>query len=175
MPKIIENAREQIIEEARSQLFSNGYAGTTIRSVATACGIGIGTVYNYFPSKDLLFSAFMLEDWRTAISEIRNLDPNDFSTFFTGINKALCTFIKKYEFLFRDKEASATFASVFSERHIQLRNQIAGIIAPTCATRAKEYKEPDYLANYIAESILLWAMSGTGIEDQLTTLRILLS
>ena len=111
MPKIIENAKEQIIEEARKQLFENGYAKTTIRSVASACGIGIGTVYNYFPSKDLLFSAFMLEDWRAAISEIKALSPDDFEAFFTGINKSLCTFINKYEFLFRDREASAAFAS----------------------------------------------------------------
>ena len=62
MPKIIENIKEQIIEEAKRQLFENGYAKTTIRSVAKACGIGVGTIYNYFPSKEMLISAFMLDD-----------------------------------------------------------------------------------------------------------------
>lgn len=174
MPKIIENAREQIIEEARRQLFESGYAGTTIRSVASACGIGIGTVYNYFPSKDLMFSAFILEDWRAAIKEIEALSPEDFEEFYTGINSALGAFVSKYEFLFRDKDATATFASVFSERHIQLRHQIAGIIAPTCEKNSGRYSDPGFLSGYVAESVLLWIMSGTDIKDQLTVLRTLL-
>ena len=174
MPKIIENAREQIIEEAKRQLLTNGYAGTTIRSVAGACGIGIGTVYNYFPSKDLMFSAFMLEDWHSAIAAIRGLDTNDLDGFFTGMNAALCGFISKYEFLFRDKDASATFASVFSERHLQLRGQIAEIISPFCIKHKGDYSTDSFLVDYIAESVLLWAMSGTDIEDQLAILRRLL-
>lgn len=174
MPKIIENAREQIIDEARKQLFSRGYAGTTIRSVAKACGIGVGTVYNYFPSKDLMLSAFMLEDWHTSMASLRSLSPGDFDSFFTGINSALSGFISKYEFLFRDKDASASFASVFSERHLQLRRQIEEIIAPLCREGATDYSDPGFLTGYIAESILLWAMSGTDIEDQLAVLRRLL-
>ena len=45
MPKIIENVREQLIGEAKRQIAENGYAQTTIRSVAKACGLGVGTVY----------------------------------------------------------------------------------------------------------------------------------
>ena len=68
MPKIIENARDEIIAEAKRQLFENGYAKTTIRSVAGAIGIGMGTIYNYFSSKDMLISSFILEDWTGQIS-----------------------------------------------------------------------------------------------------------
>ena len=46
MPKIIENVREQLLTEAKRQIAENGYSATTIRSVAGACGLGIGTVYN---------------------------------------------------------------------------------------------------------------------------------
>ena len=50
MPKIIENIREKILEEAKCQVMESGYASMTIRSVANACGVGVGTVYNYFKS-----------------------------------------------------------------------------------------------------------------------------
>ena len=174
MPKIIENLREQIIEEARNQLFTVGYAKTTIRSVAGACGIGVGTVYNYFPSKDLLISSFMLEDWHECTGKIAALSPDRFEEFFTGINDALSDYVRKYEFLFRDKDASASFASVFSERHIQLRNQISGMIEPVCRSKTGDFQSPEFLANYISESILIWVMSGADIRDQLIVLKRLL-
>ena len=56
MPKIIENVREQLLAEAKKQVFEHGYADTTIRSVARACGLGVGTVYNYFSSKEMLIA-----------------------------------------------------------------------------------------------------------------------
>jgi AcrR family transcriptional regulator len=174
MPKIIENLREQIIEEARNQLFSVGYARTTIRSVASGCGIGVGTVYNYFPSKDLLISSFMLEDWHDCTKRIAALNPDHFEEFFTGINDALTDFVKKYEFLFRDKDASAVFASAFSERHIQLRNQISKIIEPACHSKTDDFQDREFLTNYISESILIWVMSGADIRDQLIVLKRLI-
>ena len=42
MPKIIENIREQLLQEVKRQIAENGYGKTTIRSVAGACGLGIG-------------------------------------------------------------------------------------------------------------------------------------
>ena len=70
MPKIIENIREKLLEEAKRQVIENGQSAMTIRSVATACGVGTGTVYNYFPSKDVLVANFMLEDWMICIQAI---------------------------------------------------------------------------------------------------------
>ncbi len=48
MPKIIENLRERLLAEAKRQVMESGYANTTVRSIAKACGVGTGTVYNYF-------------------------------------------------------------------------------------------------------------------------------
>ena len=72
MPKIIENVRGQLVAEARRQVAAYGYTSTTIRSVAKACGVGTGTVYNYFPSKDMLIAAFMLEDWKKQLAAMLN-------------------------------------------------------------------------------------------------------
>ena len=64
MPKIIENLENRLVEEARRQAWEGGYSAVTIRSVAAACGVGVGTVYNYFPSKEYLAAGVMLEDWK---------------------------------------------------------------------------------------------------------------
>ena len=50
MPKIIENLRSQRLSEAKKQISERGYKNTTIRSVASGCGVAVGTVYNYFKS-----------------------------------------------------------------------------------------------------------------------------
>ena len=71
VPKIIENVREQLLEEAKRQIRENGYSKTTIRSVAGACRLGVGTVYNYFESKDMLIASFMLEDWMECLGEMQ--------------------------------------------------------------------------------------------------------
>ena len=60
MPKIVENVKERIILETRKQIKEVGYSKVTIRSIAKACGIGVGTIYNYFESKDVIIANFMV-------------------------------------------------------------------------------------------------------------------
>ena len=71
MPKIITNVREQLLTEAKRQIVENGYASTTIRSVASACNLGVGTVYNYFKSKDMLIASFMVDDWQECLAKMK--------------------------------------------------------------------------------------------------------
>ena len=61
MPKIIENLQARLAVEAKKQVEESGYAAMTIRSVAKACGVGVGTVYNYYSSKDEILASYMLE------------------------------------------------------------------------------------------------------------------
>ena len=44
MPKIIENLESKLIEEAQRQVARSGYGALTIRSVAKACGVGVGEI-----------------------------------------------------------------------------------------------------------------------------------
>ena len=73
MPKIIENLREELLAEAKRQIAERGYKNTTIRSVAAECGIAVGTVYNYFPSKEMLVAAFMYEDWQAQLDAMEDV------------------------------------------------------------------------------------------------------
>jgi AcrR family transcriptional regulator len=173
MPKIIENLREKILEEARKQLMEEGYAKTTIRSVASACGIGVGTVYNYFKSKDILILAFMLDDWYKCTIRMSELDPDDTDSFFRGVLSELKGFSEKYSYLFQDKDAASALSSVYSERHNQLRTMLARLVTPACKKGSGRYEDREFLAQYIAESILFFTMSETSIEDQMKALRLL--
>lgn len=74
MPKLIENVKENIIKEGKKLLIEESYKSFSIRDVTTACNIGTGTFYNYFPGKKELISEifrFELNQILTSIEEIK--------------------------------------------------------------------------------------------------------
>lgn len=164
MPKIIENVREQLLEEAQRQIVENGYGNTTIRSVAKACGLGVGTVYNYFSSKDMLIASFMAEDWKQCLKQMVCLGSKDPEVVIRSIYDNLRNFMEKYDALFRDSDATKVYASAFSVRHKQLRSQLAKHIRPIC--EEVSLKDKEFLAEWVAESLLTWTVSGKTFEEQ---------
>ena len=60
---MIENLQERILACARVLLLEQGIDGLNIRAVASACGVAVGMVYNYYGSKDQLIASIMLQDW----------------------------------------------------------------------------------------------------------------
>ncbi|APA97684.1 TetR/AcrR family transcriptional regulator [Nocardia seriolae] len=52
-----EGRRRDILSAGRDRLSRFGYADLTMREVAQAAKISLGTVYTYFPSKEALFAA----------------------------------------------------------------------------------------------------------------------
>ena len=115
MPKIIQNLERKLIEEARSQIETQGYGAVTIRSVAKACGVGVGTVYNYFSSKEALLATYMLQDWNRCVDAI-----NAVSTYsdrpepvLRCIFDQLLAFDDRHKAVIRDEAAGAAFAASF--------------------------------------------------------------
>src|SRR3982751_1039953 len=51
--------RKAFVGAAREAFFANGYAGTTMSSIAIAVGGSKTTLWSYFPSKDELFAAVL--------------------------------------------------------------------------------------------------------------------
>ena len=54
------SAKELIVRAAAESLLENGYAGTSVRSIATRAGVAIGNLQYYFPTK----SELLIEAWR---------------------------------------------------------------------------------------------------------------
>ena len=165
MPKILENIREILLQEAKRQVFENGYSSLTIRSVACACGIGVGTVYNYFESKDALVAGFMLEDWGTCMTAINNKSEisSEVEPVLRCIYDELKLFADKYDSLFNDESARQSFAGSYQSKRELLRNQIAAPLLKFCEKQKKVSAQ--YLAEFTAESMLMWTLSNGTYED----------
>jgi len=159
MPKIIENPESKLMEEARRQIEESGYSTLTIRSVAKACGIGIGTVYNYFSSKENLVAAYMLNDWNTCIAAINTVSKNtDVPKLLTHcIYEQLVRYANQHQNIFRDEAAAASFSGSFSPYHGMLRSQLARPLRKFCKT--------DFASEFIAESLLTWTMAGKSFDE----------
>jgi len=52
--------RDLIVRAAAETLLENGYAGTTVRTIAARAGVAIGNLQYYFPTK----SELLVEAWR---------------------------------------------------------------------------------------------------------------
>ena len=159
MPKIIENLRDQLLQEARKQIAERGYTGTTIRSVAGACGVGVGTVYNYFSSKEMLIAAFMMEDWQKQLDAMAALPKDQPEALLRGVYEALCTYAAGHQDLFSDEGAAKAISLGFAPRHRMLREQLTGFILPIC-----KGDNAAFTAAFIAEALISWTMEGTSFE-----------
>ncbi|MCK9544029.1 MAG: TetR/AcrR family transcriptional regulator [Novosphingobium sp.] len=83
--------REAILEVARASFLENGYDGTTMSGIAAAVGGSKATLWNYFPSKDVLFAAVLdhaTDQFRKDLSAIFN--PDD------SVETTLRRFCKQY-------------------------------------------------------------------------------
>ena len=56
MQVLKEDIRSRILTVARQQFERKGYVKTSMREIAELAGVGVGNIYNYFTSKDELFS-----------------------------------------------------------------------------------------------------------------------
>ena len=168
MPKIIENPEKRLAEEARRQVQQSGYGAMTIRSVAKACGVSVGTVYNYFPSKDDLLAACMLADWNRCIGAINaSASQSDGpEPVIRCIYEQLRGYGKLYDTVFRDARAQSGYAGYLGRYHGMLRAQLAAPLSGYC--------ESAFLAEFIAEALLTWTMAGKEIEDIFAIIKKLL-
>ena len=165
MPKIIENIREKLLEEAKRQVSELGYSAMTIRSVATACGVGTGTVYNYFPSKDMLVASFMLEDWILCMQNIEQgiNEATEARDALYSMHQELLSYKEKYNNLFSDENAEASYMASSTQRHHLLCAQLAEPLKTwTCR---QDKVDASFLAEFIAENMLNLSMAGKDFDS----------
>ena len=56
-------SKEDILKASRRLIQQQGWSAVNIRSVAAACGVSVGSIYNYFDSKTALVSATVESVW----------------------------------------------------------------------------------------------------------------
>jgi len=129
MPKIIENAKELIIDASEKLLFQVGYKGFTIREVAKRCGIASGTIFNYFTSKETLIAIIMAKDWSNFLADIQNEcnSAKDIAAGVSAIYKGIESFFKKYGSIWADYPGN--IIGQFGKHHLALRQQISDMLS----------------------------------------------
>ncbi len=56
-------SKEEILKASRELIRQEGWSAVNIRSVAAACGVSVGSIYNYFDSKAALVGAAVESVW----------------------------------------------------------------------------------------------------------------
>lgn len=56
-------SKEDILKASRTLIQQKGWSAVNIRSVAAACGVSVGSIYNYFDSKTALMGATVESVW----------------------------------------------------------------------------------------------------------------
>ena len=159
MPKIIVNLEKRLLEEARRQIEEAGYSATTVRSVAKSCGVGVGTVYNYYASKDELLAAYLLGDWKECVLVIDSVSAYSDTPepVCRCIHDQLNRYVNQHRTLFQDTAAAASFSASFSRYHKLLRSQLAKPLEKFCRDA--------FAAEFIAEALLTWTLAGKAFPE----------
>ena len=162
MPKVIDNIRERAVDEARKVLMQDGYSALTIRGIAQQLGIGTGTIYNYFPSKEYLAAGVMLEDWQKMIQDFeQKLAGQSAEAVAAELFSLIHTFTLRYDPAWREYEQQGGSRSMIGKYHGALAEQFTGYIREALPSEQQE-REP-YLAGFLAE-ILIRFGSDASIE-----------
>ena len=62
-------SKEQILDAAYEIATTKGLGALSIRAVAAACGVAVGTVYNSYPTKSDLVNDVVGRFWQRAFSD----------------------------------------------------------------------------------------------------------
>ena len=141
------------------------FPDTAFLSAVGNVGVGVGTVYNYFPSKEALVASCLLVDWKECIAAIEDAgaEADRPEPVVRCIYDQLQLFADRHLAVFRDAAAVAAFGGSNSAYHIMLRSQLAAPLARFCAD--------GFTAEFIAESLLVWTMAGKEFEELLAVLQ----
>lgn len=165
MPKIIENVRGMLIDEAKRQISENGYESVTIRGIAKGCSLGLGTFYNYFKSKDLLIASFLLEDWQERMQRVTQMTESiqDPMEIVRALHEEISAFIDANINIFNSPNAKKAFETTVGTYHRLLRAQISAPILTVC--KAAGYENAEFLADFVAESTLTWTVARKSFDE----------
>lgn len=165
MPKVIENLQERILACARVLLLEQGMDGLNIRTVASACGVAVGTVYNYYGSKDQLIASILLQDWLQSMREAAG-EVNAAASPSQGM-RAICRGIDRFAGRYRMlwlHSVQTRDRSYHDKLVVQLSDLVQVLIARFDLT------QEEAVAEFAAENLLRLALAGKDRYEKEETL-----
>jgi AcrR family transcriptional regulator len=140
MPKIYDDLRETILQEAKSIIVSKGYQKLNMREVAKASGIAVGTIYNYYPTKDSLMSELMYGYWMEFIAAIQ--DAQEKSSDLFDLLKRVYKLLESFLDIFKDTwlRLNKSQSGMTVEHHKQ-KQEVVDLFIDTIESAIKEHKK----------------------------------
>ncbi len=159
MARIIEHLEEKLIAEASRLILAEGYSALTIRAVANGCGVSVGTVYNYFPSKDDLLAALLLVQWNDRVQTFQSAckiaqEPQE---ALRAIYDQMSRFGQEHQCVLGNPEVLASFTAPTNPYHLLIVQQFTQNLRRFC--------DSDFTAEFIAHSLLFWTLQGKSFEE----------
>lgn len=99
-------SKEDILTASRDLILTQGWSALSIRSVANACGVSVGSIYNYFHSKSELMGATTERVWCEIFH--RPQDP----TVFDDTQSCITWIYERMEYGFQQYPSFFTFHSL---------------------------------------------------------------
>ena len=164
MPKIIPELKTSLIQAARKSLLDSEAHDISVRELARECGTAVGTIYNYFPSKEALIAEAMMNDWlecsrsmrRDAGMEDRPVDA------IRATAAALWRFTSRYQPMWKKYAGERKSLLSLETRHNQIIAEISEAVNETLVRFDLLYDR--CLPEVIAELVLLASRTENGFE-----------
>ncbi len=167
MPRIIKGLHESILTAVRTRLLTEDGvpAPMTIRDISDECGIAVGTIYNYFDSKEDMVASVMLEDWKEMCSGLeKKLPKQEREDGIRMVYEGVRDFSKKFGKVWEKNAQHASFPYKGGKHHPQIVAQVSELLKllPMPAT----VRQTPYLVEFTAEAILRYASDGVTEYDK---------
>lgn len=70
MPKVIKDIENKIFVGAMELFEEKGYQAVDMKNIAKKVGIAVGTLYNYYPNKEALYTKIFHRSWETTMERL---------------------------------------------------------------------------------------------------------
>ncbi len=154
MPKLIDHLRQDLLLCAADILQTEGYNALTLRRVAENCHIAVGTIYNYFPSKDDLAAQAMLADWRETVKtmERRCSEAQTVRQGLLAVYEGIEDFAQLYTHVWSEYAPRSGVLEFLRQKHSTTLAQLSTVVDGLLRRFDSDF-DP-YLPTFVAQSLL---------------------
>jgi AcrR family transcriptional regulator len=136
MPKIVDHElyRKELLTKSFDLFAEKGYGNVTMRQIAQALGVSTGTLYHYFPSKEVLFEQLMTELTRQDILRFTEAIQGS-ASLPEKIREAFHFLGEHQDYYFKQNLSLADF---YQQRGNQLEDQALNLIFQRSFTQVEQ-------------------------------------
>jgi AcrR family transcriptional regulator len=92
-----QRTRQAILDAALTLFADKGFFGTSLRDVAAAVGVRESALYNYFPSKDALFDALLVNEQEEKAEHLSALATAPFTDGRLALEQLTTAILERYQ------------------------------------------------------------------------------